>query len=98
MKEQTWKAGRDGRLLSMRNQHTTVLLSPSGKESSKQNPRHPLTSMEQKLSGISEEVPQHGAMKAVCFQILRTLPWIFPAVLTAEHDPNTPNPSCIILH
>lgn len=54
--------------------------------------------MEQKLSGISEEVPQHGAMKAVCFQILRTLPWIFLAVLTAEHDPNTPNPSCIILH
>lgn len=51
----------------MRNQHTTVLLSPSGKESSKQNPRHPLTSMEQKLSGISEEVPQHGAMKAVLF-------------------------------
>lgn len=46
MKEQTRKAGRDGRLLSMGNQHATVLLSSSGKGRSKQNPRHPLTSME----------------------------------------------------
>ena len=51
----------------------------------------------EKLSGVSEEVPQHGAMKPVCFHTLCTLLWILPAVLAAEHDSNTLNPSCTIL-
>lgn len=45
MKKQTQKAGRDGQSFSMGNQHTMVLFPPSEKRS-KQNPKHPLTSMD----------------------------------------------------
>lgn len=39
-------AGSESQEISAGNQHVTVLLSPSGKGRNKQNPRHPLTSME----------------------------------------------------
>lgn len=70
MKEQTQKAVRDREVAFHGKSACYGTVIPFGEGKKQTKSQAPADEHGEKLSGISEEVPPHGAMKPVCFQTL----------------------------